>query len=322
MNHEKVMLHDSDLIRPGKPWMDVDNRPINAHGGGFLIHEDTVWWYGEIKDGETWEPESIREWNGSRVEAKGINCYWSVDLINWKLAGNVLKAIEHDSAHDLHSSKVLERPKVIFNDKTGKFVMWLHIDSQDYSYSRAGVAISDSPRGPFKYIESIRPNGQMSRDQTLFKDDDGRAYHIYASEENMTMHVSRLSDDYLSPSGEYKRIFIDRHREAPAFFKHDGKYFAITSGCTGWDPNPAEYAVTDDIMGEWKVMGDPCIGDTRGTTFDSQGTYVLPFSGKYIFMADRWQRLDLENSTYVWLPMEIENDKIHIKWYDQWSLNQ
>ncbi len=316
------MLQDPCVIMPGKPWMDVDNRPINAHGGGFLIHEDTVWWYGEIKEGRTWEPESIREWNGSRVEAKGINCYWSVDLVNWKLAGNVLKANEHDTAHDLHTSKVLERPKVIYNDKTGKFVMWLHIDSQDYSYSRAGVAYSDSPRGPFKYIESIRPNGQMSRDQTLFKDEDGRAYHIYASEENMTMHVSRLSDDYLRPSGEYKRIFIDRHREAPAIFKHAGKYFAITSGCTGWDPNPAEYAVADEIMGEWKVLGDPCIGDTKGTTFDSQSTYILPFAGRFIFMADRWNRLDLENSTYVWLPLEIKNEKISILWHERWTLNQ
>jgi beta-galactosidase len=318
----QMILQDPYVIEPGKPWVDVDNRPINAHGGGFLIHEDTVWWYGEIKEGRTWEPESISDWNGSRVEAKGINCYWSVDLVNWKLVGNVLKANEHDTAHDLHTSKVLERPKVIFNETSGKFVMWLHIDSQDYSYSRAGVAISDSPRGPFKYIESLRPDGQMSRDQTLFKDDDGTAYHIYASEENMTMHVSRLTDDYLRPSGEYKRILIDRHREAPAIFKHDGKYFLITSGCTGWDPNPAEYAVTDDIMGEWKVMGDPCIGDTKGNTFDSQSTYVLPFQGRYIYMADRWNRHDLESSIYVWLPLEIIHDSIRIKWHDQWRLDQ
>ena len=320
--NDQAMLQDSKYIVPGGEWLDVDNQPINAHGGGFLIHKDTVFWYGEIKKGQTWEPESNKAWNGSRVETRGINCYWSVDLINWKLSGNVLKANEHDPTQDLHTSKVMERPKVIFNDKTGKFVMWLHIDSQDYSYARAGVAISDSPRGPFKYIESIRPNGQMSRDQTLFKDDDGTAYHFYSSEANMTMYVSKLSDDYLRPSGEYKRIFVDREREAPAIFKHDDKYFAITSGCTGWDPNPAEYAVADDVLGGWKVMGDPCIDDYDGTTFNSQSTYVLPFNGKYIFMADRWNRLDLETSKYVWLPMEIENDHISIRWYDKWNLKQ
>jgi hypothetical protein len=321
-SNNTLRLQDSKYISPAKEWLDVDNRPINAHGGGFLVHKDTVYWYGEIKEGKTWEPESTRSWNGSRVEAKGINCYWSVDLVKWKLAGNVLKANVQDPTHDLHSSKVMERPKVIYNEKTGKFVMWLHIDSEDYSFARAGVAISDSPRGPFNYIESMRPNGHMSRDQTLFKNDDGTAYHIYSSEENMTMHIRKLSDDYLRPSGEYRRIFIDREREAPAIFKHDGKYFAITSGCTGWDPNPAVYAVAQEIMGDWKIMGDPCIDDVKGTTFDAQSTYVLPFIGQYIFMADRWNRLDLESSKYVWLPLEIENDKISIKWYDKWNLNQ
>jgi hypothetical protein len=38
--------------------------------------------------------------------------------------------------------------------------------------------------------------GQMARDMTLFVDDDGKAYHIYASEENSTMHISILTDDY------------------------------------------------------------------------------------------------------------------------------
>jgi hypothetical protein len=315
-----VIHQQPGYFEPGKVWLDVDSKPINAHGGGFLLHNDTVYWYGEIKEGKTWLPEGNILWNGTRVDARGINCYWSVDLVNWKLAGNVLEANTDDPSHDLHTSKVLERPKVIFNEKTGKFVMWLHVDSEDYSYSSAGVAISDSPTGPFTYIESMRPNGQMSRDQTLFKDDDGTAYHFYSSEINATMHVSKLTDDYLRPSGEYKRIFIDRSREAPAVFKHDGKYFVISSGCTGWDPNPAEYAVADEIMGEWKVMGDPCIDDTKGTTFDSQSTYVLPFKGRYIFMADRWNRLDLEKSLYVWLPLEIEGNKISISWFDKWSL--
>jgi hypothetical protein len=47
------MLQDSDYIEPGKPWMVVDTQPINAHGGDILIHEDTVYWYGEIKEGDT-----------------------------------------------------------------------------------------------------------------------------------------------------------------------------------------------------------------------------------------------------------------------------
>lgn len=316
-------IGDIPVVKPiesGKTWYDVDGDTINAHGGGFLKHNDTIYWYGEIKSGRTWQPESTLSWNGTRVDAKGVNCYSSTDMINWKHRGNVLPANTTDSSHDLHTSKVIERPKVIYNEKTNKFVMWLHIDSEDYSKSTAGIAVSDSPTGPFTYIESMRPNNAMSRDQTLFKDDDGTAYHFYASESNMTMYVSKLTEDYLKPTGEYERIFIDREREAPAIFKKDGKYYAITSGCTGWDPNPAEYAVADHPMGPWEVKGDPCVNDTKGTTFDAQSTYVLEFNGQYIFMADRWKRLDLEKSTYVWLPLTVEQDQIKIEWKDSWNL--
>lgn len=63
---------------------------------------------------------------------------------------------------------VLERPKVMHNPRTGKFVMWMHIDSGDYQLARLGVAISDNPHGPFRYQGSFRPHGQQSRDFTVF----------------------------------------------------------------------------------------------------------------------------------------------------------
>ena len=44
----------------------------------------------------------------------------------------------------------------------------------------------------------------MARDQTLFVDDDGAAYHVYASEENSTLQISRLTDDYLAPAGDFR----------------------------------------------------------------------------------------------------------------------
>jgi len=121
-----------------------------------------------------------------------------------------------DTVSDLHYSKVLERPKVIYNDKTRKFVMWLHLDSNDYYKAAAGVAVSDSPTGNFTYLGSIQPNNAMSRDMTLFKDEDRKAYHVYSSENNETLYVSQLTEDYLKPSGKFTRNFIKASREAPA----------------------------------------------------------------------------------------------------------
>ena len=70
----------------------------------------------------------------------------------------------------------------------------------------------------------------MARDMSLFVDDDGSAYHLYASEDNGTMHISQLSDDYLSHSGKWVRALVGLGREAPALCKYHGRYWLITSG--------------------------------------------------------------------------------------------
>jgi hypothetical protein len=312
-----------NMIQSGQIMKDVDGNTINAHGGGILYYNNTYYWYGEYKKGKTWLVPNT-SWEDYRVDAGGISCYSSKDLVHWKYEGLVLPSEKKDSAHDLHISKVIERPKVIYNPKTKKFVMWMHIDSQDYSYARAGVAVADSPTGPFTYIGSERPNGNMARDMTIFVDDDGKAYHFFSSEENATMHICQLSDDYLSHTKNEKRILIGEKREAPAVFKYNNKYYLITSGCTGWAPNAASYAVADSIMGNWVMHDNPCTGEDAENTFHAQSTYVLPVQGKvnsFIFMADRWNKNDLENSTYLWLPMRVnEEGKPVIAWRKEWNI--
>ena len=103
----------------------------------------------------------------------------------------------------------------------------------------------------------------MARDMTLFVDDDGKAYQFYASEENPTMHVSLLTDDYLKPVGKIRPHFCGRSMEAPAVFKRGGKYYLIASGCTGWKPNAARSAVADHLFGPWTELGNPCTARTR-----------------------------------------------------------
>ncbi len=308
-------------IVQGTQWLDTAGNPINAHGGGILYHDGKYYWYGEYKKGETILPDWAT-WECYRTDVTGVSCYSSPDMLNWTFEGIVLPAVTDDSDHDLHTSKVLERPKVVYNKKTCKFVMWAHVESADYSKAAAGVAVSDSPTGPFKYLGSFRPNDAMSRDQTIFVDDDGKAYQFASSENNATLYINELADDYLRPTGKFTRNFIGESREAPAVFKHDGKYYLLSSGCTGWDPNQAELAVADSIMGEWKTIGDPCTGKDADKTFYAQSTYVQPVYGKkdlVIAMFDRWNKTDLENSRYVWLPLNFDNGKITIPWIEKWS---
>ncbi|MDX2186542.1 MAG: glycoside hydrolase family 43 protein [Opitutaceae bacterium] len=290
--------------------LDSQGNPVNAHGAGVLKHGDFFYLYGEIKKGETTLVARVG-WECYRVPAGGVACYRSKDLKNWEFLGVALKP-QDDKFHDLNPARVIERPKVIFNARTGKFVMWMHVDSEDYLDARAGVAVADKPEGPYTYVAGLRPNGYMARDLGLFQDDDGQAYLITASEDNATLHVSQLSEDYLRPSGVFARAFPGQFREAPAMFKHGKTYYMISSGCTGWDPNPAAWGSAPSPLGPWTIHDNPCTGPDAEITYRAQSTYVLPLPGRpdeFLFLADRWNKLDLEDSRYLWLPLRMREGR-------------
>jgi len=364
---------------PDQPWLDDHGVHINAHGGGVVFHDGTYYWFGEHKiSGETAEV--------------GVHCYSSVDLYNWKDEGVAL-AMSDDSHSDISKGCILERPKVIYNSATKKFVMWFHLElkGQERRAARSGVAVAARATGPYTFLGSVRPDagvwplnvteeqkagfkeaqkligthyiggpnpevpkhnllardftlGQMAKDMTLFVDDDGKAYHIFASEENSTLHISQLTDDYLSHSGKWVRVFEHRWNEAPALCKHNGRYWMISSDCTGWDPNTARLAVADSIWGPWRELGNPLIESSNagevakltlsqwkklgypsvgGTprkytlgpqkTFGGQITFILPVNGRpgaFIAMFDIWRPKDAINGGYVWLPIKFEGESL------------
>ena len=306
---EDASSQDAQTFTPGARWNDQHGEHINAHGGGIIYHEGTYYWYGEKRGGKT---------------SLGVNVYSSKDLYNWTFE-KLAFAPADDPNSDITWGCIMERPKVIYNEKTKKFVLWFHLElkGQGYAAARAAVAVSDTPTGPFTFVHSFRPNGNMSRDMGLFVDDDGQAYHIYSSDENYALRLVRLSEDYLHTTKEDKLLFRN-HREAPALFKHANKYYLFTSGCTGWAPNRAELHVADNLFGPWKSLGDPMLGPQAQLTFDGQSTYVLPIEGKkdtFIFMADRWKPNQLLDSRYIWLPVDLQDGKVSVSWKDEWDLS-
>ncbi|XP_057415168.1 uncharacterized protein LOC130710033 [Lotus japonicus] len=337
----KAMGNDSYYYYPGRIWLDTDGNPIQAHGGGIIYDEKSsmYYWYGEYKDGPTYH---ARDKGAARVDIIGVSCYSSKDLWTWKYEGIVLAAEPTNETHDLHKSNVLERPKVIYNEKTRKYVMLMHVDNANYTKASVGIAVSDRPYGPFEYLGSERPHGYESRDMTVFKDEDGVAYLIYSSEGNNVMHIGPLAEDYLNVTSVMKRVFVGQRREAPAMFKYKGTYYMITSGCTGWAPNEALAHAAESIFGPWETIGNPCIGGNkmfRVATFLAQSSFVLPlpqFPGSFIFMADRWNPVQLRDSRYVWLPLIVAGtgpadeyssgfplwSRVSIYWHRRWKLPQ
>ena len=150
--------------------------------------------------------------------------------------------------------------------------------------------------------------GQMSRDMTVFVDDDGTAWHIFSSEDNLTLHAAELTPDYLGYTGRFYRIAPGGQNEAPTIVKHDGTYWLLCSGCTGWDPNEARLFSAKSIAGPWTQHPTPCQGPGARRTYGGQGTWMLTVGDKVFFMADVWNPRSLSQSRHLWLPLTFDSD--------------
>jgi hypothetical protein len=348
----------------GELWLDTSGKHINAHGGNIIKYGDKYYWYGEN-----------RPYRGFTTEV-GVEVYSSTNLQDWKDEGVAL-SVSETPGHDIERGCIMERPKVVYNPKTQKFVMLFHLELKGRGYDAARVAFaeSDSPVGPFRFIRSTRINadkwpfdftkkqikaaqktdaskwkewwtpawraetekgmylwrdmagGQMSRDMTVYIDTDGKAYHITSSQENLTLLVSELTDDFLDFTGKYNMVAPGGQNEAPCIFKHDGNYWLICSGCTGWAPNEARMFVSKSIWGPWKSLPSPFEGTsnyqnfTAKKTFGAQGTYIFnertDGTGRFIFMADIWNPQHLSQSLHLWLPIDYKADGTPvIRWVD------
>ena len=300
-------------MKNGQIWQDVNGQDIQAHGGCIIRHGDTWYWYGEHKGVDN-NPGT------KRVDVIGVSCYSSKNLVDWNYEGLALKAEPNDPGSPLHPSKVAERPKVIYNEKTGKFVMWLHLDSADYVFAGIGIAVADRPEGPFTLIDAKQPNRQDSRDMTLFKDLDGTAYLVHSKDWNKTMNIARLTDDYTDLDGMYVSVLQDQEREAPALCWHDGNYYMVSSGCTGWNSNAALFATCPHLLGKWKLIDNPCVGPNSRQTFFGQSTYIFEAGGKQFLMLDHWIPTNLKKSGYSILPITYETDgTMTVAWQDEWK---
>ncbi|OTO77323.1 MULTISPECIES: glycoside hydrolase family 43 protein [unclassified Enterococcus] len=287
----------------GQMWYTTEGERIQAHGGMILSYQDTFYWYGENKEAEN----VVSSIGGRKVDFIGISCYSSQDLQNWTYQGLVIEA-STDPNDPLYRDKIVERPKVVFNKKTKKFVMWFHYDHDDYLYAACGIATSDTPIGPFKLEKIMQPNRKDARDMTLFEDGED-VFLIHSSDFNKTMYIAQLTEDYLDCTGLYTKILEDQEREAPAMFKQNGYYFMFSSGTTGWDPNAALYSRSAHLFSPHKLIDNPCEGQNYRQTFFAQINFVFQHEGKFFLMLDHWQPNELRNSGYSILPIEIVGKK-------------
>lgn len=314
---------DGGSIVPGGNWNDTKGAAINAHGGCVQYADGFYYWFGEDRNG---------------MKCNGVSCYRSSDLYSWTRVGLALTptGTMTDENRDIAKGRTFERPKVVYNATTGKWVMWVHWENgSDYGQAKVCVAQADKIEGPYTLVDVFRPNDHDSRDQTLFLDTDGRAYHICSTNMNTNTNIALLSDDYLTPTATENLQLLGKKYEAASIFKVGDIYYGLFSGCTGWTPNRGRYTYTYDLLGEW-VSGNDfkdqdgstginfCIDKGKDNTYKSQSAYVFPVQGKdkcFVYMGDRWNSGNVQSSKYIWLPVSIRSGYPAVRWYDSWNLS-
>jgi hypothetical protein len=291
-------------------WLDTEGAVIQAHGGGFLEMADTdgtpiYYWIGEDK-------------GHNRAAFIGVTLYSSKDLLNWDFRGTLLAADYKNVA--LLPNKVIERPKLIYNEKTGKYVLWAHWESKDYSASQIAVATSDTVDGEYEFIGHWRPGAQEGyknwgyyQDGNYFDEPDAEGNRVYVTDvsdsslwgypsRDMTVFVDG-EDAYLASLGRIYKLneeFTDvdaaamtpylmpdghNHWEAPALAKFGDYYFLVGSGQSGWSPNQNMYYYTKDIEDPngWAINPDRVNGRFylgNNSTYHSQSTNIMSISGE------------------------------------------
>ncbi len=344
-----------NTIRPGQIWLDKQGNRIHAHGGSVMYIDGTYYWYGENKE-KTDGVNGIWHW--------GVKCYTSSDLYNWEDKGIIIPPEPEDEASPLNPSVCMDRPHIIYNKSTKKYVCWLKIMNSDQTQSET-VLIADDILGPYTIVKTgIRPLGMSAGDFDLAVADDGKAYYYFERVHSETI-CADLTEDYTDVTGYYSTHFPHHEgppyvREATAHFLRKNKHYLITSGTTGYLPNPSEVAIADTWHGPYTVLGNPHPEDDSNTSFHSQISSVFKVAGKkdlYIACADRWlpkamnrnyekyakvfeaifnpsaepfdfsaisaearEPEDTCNADYVWLPIRFDGEMAYLDWKEEWRI--
>lgn len=273
-----------DAIRPGQVWLDTDGKRIQAHGGSVLPVGDTFYWYGENKEKTTGE-DGIWHW--------GVRCYSSKDLYNWKDEGIIIPPEPENPDSPLHPNAMMDRPHIVFNEKTQKYVAWLKIMGEPPKFA---VLTADSILGPYTMVNPCcNPCGMAVGDFDIDIDPTDKKAYLISERPHITMYVADLNDTYTDAAWHYSEHFPKAGppdtREAPAHFFRKGLHYLITSGTTGYHSNPSETAVSRLWHGPYEIQGNPHRNDPSMTSFNSQISCIFKHPGKkdlYIAMADRW----------------------------------
>ncbi len=290
---------------------DVDGHAVDAHDGKISYYNGTFYLYGTSYDcGFEWQNEVAR--------FCGFKSYSSKDLVHWKDEGFLFDA-QTTTWQSRCDGKTYGcfRPHVVYNKKNKNYVLWVNVYDNVSGYR---VFTSKSPTGPFTeraqpdvQVNSDKPEGELNNgDHDLFIDDDGTGYLAITDWRTTgTIAIEKLTDDYLSGTGEVKTMITSGKTEAPGLFKRNGIYYVTYSdpNCGYCGGTGTSYKMADSIMGTWsegtKISDNSCGGQPSFVSMLKPDSEII-----YLYGSDLWNdgAKNEALANFYWAPLEFNED--------------
>ena len=302
-------------IRPGQLWLDTDGKPIQAHGFQIFAADDgTYYWYGENKE---------HTHLGSNVWTWGVRAYKSTDFYNWQDLGLIIEPDTVNALSPLHYSQTLDRPHILHNKKTGKWVCWIKSMDTDGFFV---VLQADRFEGPYTLVRQFKPEGFGVGDFDMYVDPETGKGYVWFERPHWELICAELTDDYLGTNGTFSEHFVGicppLTREAPAHFVYQGRHYMFTS--------------VIQIGNTYVALADRWLPHLYGTDIpkrtikNKEKAYLnhKPFDRDFSVpkvkdktgvKRNKWDTTD--SARYVFLPVTFDvNGKPVIEWHDEWTL--
>lgn len=302
-------------IVPGGRWRDADGNIISAHAGNVILDPQSgnFFWFGEYKvEGQT--------------EGGGVSVYSSRDLATWEYHGLALTPVEGDPY--ISPDMIIQRPKVVFSEATGRYHMWWHADNSSYGLLLQGLATSDEIAGPYEFVSATSPLGNWSQDFGVFTDyKTGRLYALYSNGDTVEGRDDYISlyNEEVTELEEVVYRFNKYDLEAPCIVQTESSYYVLMSHKTGYRPNDVVAFRSDELAGPWSQPFTIAPLDTR--TYNSQSGFILRINGTKqvtnLYLGDQWDSSSLWESRYIWLPIAIDDEAktLELVWHDIYDLD-
>lgn len=348
---------DKQLITNDMFYRDTDGNTLYSQGGGVFKFGDTYYWYGvRYKESVEYVADPLIKTSVEHPVFEAFTCYTSKDLVNWEYKGDVATLATLGISWNMWAGRM----GVVYHEKTDRYILVSQFDGTI-------IASADNPLGPFKK-EKLYSWGTLpvianndTGDQTMFQDEDGKAYMICSSakgrghlyvvpmrEEDFCdfdfdniIEISGTTGSYFAEDGSVQTK--DKGGiEGDCMFQYNGKYYFTGSDLYGWHGSRVYVFQSDKIEGKYNMRPNYNISTVDTTkelpyimkntkdsyAHNSQTGFYYTLKGSkqdtVIYCGDRWSSFcsnGLGFNQWVPLSFEGENDTPVFNNLSQWRLD-